>query len=75
MSVIPEAVAAKLTDESRIKDGVKIHTVAGSKVMKVFTADRIEIDFGGRVREIKAVKVGISPNAISRAVLHCDLLE
>ena len=43
--------------------------------MKVFTADRIEIDFGGRVREIKAVKVGISPNAISRAVLHCDLLE
>ncbi|MCI8475459.1 MAG: hypothetical protein HFE42_00225 [Clostridia bacterium] len=75
VSVIPEAVAAKLTDESRIKDGVKIHTVAGSKVMKVFTVDRIEIDFGGRVREIKAVKVGISPNAISRAVLHCDLLE
>ena len=45
VSIIPKEIAEKIVDESRIKDGVKIHTVAGSKIIKIFTADKIEIDF------------------------------
>ncbi|MDE7329489.1 MAG: hypothetical protein K2N30_00060, partial [Clostridia bacterium] len=58
-----------------IKEGVKIHTVAGSKIMKVFTADRIEIISNGKTEVINKVKLGVSPNKINRAVLHCGLLE
>ncbi|MDE6666765.1 MAG: sigma-E processing peptidase SpoIIGA, partial [Clostridia bacterium] len=38
VSIIPKEIAEKIVDESRIKDGVKIHTVAGSKIIKIFTA-------------------------------------
>lgn len=74
VSVIPKSAAQKLIDETGIKDGVVIHTVAGSQIMKIFTADRIEFE-GGKNNIIKKVKIGISPQNIDRAVLHCDLLE
>ena len=75
VSVIPFEAAEKLMDLSRIKDGVKIHTVAGSRTIKVFTADRMEIAEGGKTTAYTGVKIGVSPNKIHRAVLHCDLLE
>ena len=62
-------------DENRIKDGVKIHTVAGSRVIKIFTADKVEIDFGEKKNNYNGVKIGISPQKIDKAVLHPDLLE
>ena len=75
VSVIPKDLAEKLLDISGIKEGVKIHTVAGSKIMKVFTADRLEITEGEKTTAYSGVKIGVSPNKINRAVLHCDLLE
>lgn len=75
VSIIPTEAAKKIVDESRIKDGVKIHTVAGSKIIKIFTADKVEIDFGEKKNNYNGVKIGISPQKIDRAVLHPDLLE
>lgn len=75
VSVIPETTAEKLIDKKRIKESVKIHTVAGSRSMDVFTADKIEIDFGEKINTVSGVKIGVSPQRIDRAVLHCDLLE
>lgn len=43
--------------------------------MEVFTADRVEVDFGDRKKTFEKVKIGVSPNRINRAVMHCDLLE
>jgi len=75
VSVIPEEVAFAVCNVDGIKDGVKIHTVAGSKVIKVFTADRIDIDDGQKIKTFKKVLIGVSPQRINSAVLHCDLLE
>ena len=75
VSVIPFSEAEKLVDVSRIKDEVKIHTVAGSKKLKIFTADKLEITGGKKPQSICGVKIGISAAAISSAVLHPDLLE
>lgn len=75
VSVIPLAAALKIIDESRIKEEVKIHTVAGSRRLKVFTADKIEIYSGEKTETVKDVKIGISPHATGAAVLHPDLLE
>lgn len=75
VSVIPKEAAQKLLDLSGIKDGVKIHTVAGSRTIGVFTADKIEIDFGERRETLYKVKIGVSPNRTNCAILHCDLLE
>ena len=75
VSVIPESTAKKLVDLEGIIDGVKIHTVAGSKTIKVFTADRLDIDFGDRVQSFKGVKMGVSIAPINCAVLHPDILE
>ena len=75
VSVIPENVAQKLVDISRIEGGVKIHTVAGSEVLKVFTADKLEVDFGDKTNIYSGVKLGVSPQRISCAVLHPDILE
>lgn len=75
VSVIPLISAMKIIDQSRIKDEVKIHTVAGSKKIKVFTADKIEIYGGEKVSVFNGVKIGISPRATGGAVLHPDLLE
>ena len=73
--VVPEEVILKLSEKVRINEKVKIHTVAGSKIMNVFTCERMEVDFGGSVKNYKDVKIGVSPQKIDRAVLHCDLLE
>ncbi len=73
--VVPEEVVKKIAEKVRINESVKIHTVAGSKIMNVFTCDRLEIDFGEKVENYKDVKIGVSPQKIDRAVLHCDLLE
>ena len=75
VSVIPESCAKKLIDTEGITDGVKIHTVAGSKRIKVFTADRLEVDFGDRIKISKKVKIGVSIAPINCAVLHPDILE
>ena len=75
VSVIPKAAAEKLFIETRINEDVKIHTVAGSKIIRVFTADKIEIDDGEKINVVNGVKIGVSPQTITRAVLHCDLLE
>ena len=75
VSVIPQAVAEKLCDIAAVRDGVKIHTVAGSKIIKVFSADRLEIIDGEKTEIIKNVKIGVSPYAVKGAVLHGDLLE
>lgn len=73
--VVPEEVILKIAGKARINESVKIHTVAGSKIMNVFTCDRLEVDYGERVENFKDVKLGVSPQKIDRAVLHCDLLE
>lgn len=75
VSVVPQNIANKLLDVARIKTFTEIHTVAGSRKMAVFTADKIEIDDGKQIKTIKGVKLGVSPNKISRAVLHPDLAE
>ncbi len=74
VSVIPLTAALKIVDAQGIKDAVKIHTVAGSKKLKIFTADKVEIYGGEKCETIKNVKIGISPTACG-AVLHPDLME
>lgn len=75
VSVIPLAAALKIIDENGIKEEVKIHTVAGSKKIRVFTADKIEISEGEKTQTIKNVKIGISAGFSREAVLHPDLME
>lgn len=75
VSIIPEASAEKIINIESITEGIKIHTVAGSKIIKVFTADRLEIDFGDKMQTYKGVKIGVSHARISCAVLHPDILE
>lgn len=75
VSVIPKWSAEKIVDVEGITEGVKIHTVAGSKIIKVFTADRLEVDFGDKTKTYKGVKIGVSHAHISCAVLHPDILE
>ncbi len=75
VSVIPEDAAAKLVDVRGITGAVKIHTVTGSKKIKVFTADSMEIDFGGKIKTYKGVKIGVGSAHTACAVLHPDLLE
>ena len=73
--VVPKEVLIKLSEKVRINESVKIHTVAGSRIIDVFTCDRMEVDFGESVKNYKDVKIGVSPQKINMAVLHCDLLE
>ena len=75
VSVIPLTAALKIVDESLLNEEVKIHTVAGSKKIKIFTADKIEIYSGEKTETVKDVKIGISPRPVGGAVLHPDLLE
>lgn len=75
VSVIPVEAAQKIIAAARINEGVKIHTVAGSRTIRVFTADKMEIDVGEKTETVLKVKLGISPRKIRRAVLHCDLLQ
>lgn len=72
--VIPLCAAQKIIDESRIETFVKIHTVAESKKLKVFTADKLEIRKGEKVRVLKGVKIAVTPYA-DKAILHPDYME
>lgn len=75
VTVIPSSAAGRLVDISSLTRSVKVHTVAGSGRMKIFTADKLLIYNGQNVHTINCVKIGVSPRAISRAVLHPDLSE
>lgn len=75
VSIIPEQAAKKLVDVQGITGSVKIHTVTGSKKIKVFTADVLEIDFGGQTKTYKGVRIGVGPAHATCAVLHPDILE
>nr|MDE7439703.1 sigma-E processing peptidase SpoIIGA [Clostridia bacterium] len=72
--VIPLTAAQKIIDETRIETFVKIHTVAESKKLKVFTADKLEIRKGEKVRVLKGVKIAVTPYA-DKAILHPDYME
>ena len=74
VSVIPLTAALKLIDETGIKKTVKIHTVAESKKLKVFTADKLEIIRGEDKKIHTGVKIAITPLS-DRAILHPDFLE
>lgn len=75
VSVIPVQAAKRLADEGEAAEDVTVRTVAGSRTLKVFTADKIEIYTADGVHTIKCVKIGISPQPMARAVLHPDLAE
>lgn len=75
VSVIPRRSAEKIVDVERITEGVKIHTVAGSKIIKIFTADRLEVDFGDKTQTYKGVIIGVSHAHITCAILNPDILE
>lgn len=75
VSIIPERAAEKLVDVNGITCAVKIHTVTGSKKIKVFTADSVEIDFGDKIKTYKGVKIGVGSAHTACAVLHPDILE
>lgn len=72
--VIPLAKAHKIIDETRIESTIKIHTVAESKKLKVFTADKLEIRKGEKVITFKGVKMAVTPYA-DKAILHPDYME
>ena len=72
--VIPLDKAKKIIDETRIESTVKIHTVAESKKLKVFTADKLEIRKGEKVKVFKGVKIAVTPYA-DKAILHPDYME
>lgn len=75
VSIVSREVAKKIIDEGCITESVKIHTVAGSKILKVFTADKIEIYTDENLKTVKNIKIGISPTPIAATVLHPDLSE
>ncbi len=75
VTVIPPDIAKKLCNVNEIKTFVQIHTVAGSKKMPIFTADKVEINDGKKAIICYGVKLGVSPSAIERAVVHPELSE
>ena len=75
VSVIPLAAACALVDVPALREQVGVSTVAGSKRMKIFIADKMVIYNGAEAHTINCVKIGISPRHIARAVLHPDLAE
>ena len=72
--VIPLEKAKKIIDDKRIESTVKIHTVAESKKLKVFTADKLEIRKGEKLKVFKGVKIAVTANA-DKAILHPDYME
>ena len=76
VSVMPKFRASELLDISGIKTFVNVHTVAGDKKLPVFTADKIEIDYGGKVISLNGVAFCISDSIdANTVVLHPDLAE
>ena len=72
--VIPQTEAQKIIDVTRIESTIKIHTVAESKKLKVFTADKLEIRKGEQIKVFKGVKIAVTPYA-DKAILHPDYME
>ena len=72
--VIPLFEAQKIIDETRIESSIKIHTVAESKKLKIFTADKLEIRKGEKVKTFSGVKIALSAYA-DKAILHPDYME
>ncbi|MDE7087035.1 MAG: sigma-E processing peptidase SpoIIGA, partial [Clostridia bacterium] len=58
VSILPKYVAKQLVEDEGIKTFVEIHTVAGKSKIKVFTADKVEIDDGKSKRTLKNVIFG-----------------
>ena len=75
VSVISQSDAEKIVNVDGIKNFVSVHTVAGKGKLPVFTADKIEIDYGERVVTLRGVLFCVSPSAEGRAVLHPDIAE
>lgn len=75
VSVIPLSAALKLTDVGGINRQVNIHTVSGSKKLKVFSADILRIEGEQGTKEYKDVILGVSAAYITAAVLNPDILE
>ena len=75
VSVIPPDSAQKLVDVSGIKTFVTVHTVAGGKKLPVFTADKVEIDYGKKVITLRGVAFCVGSRSGGRTVLHPDLAE
>ena len=74
VTVIPLDKAKKIIDENGIESYVKIHTVAESKKLKMFTADKLEIRKGEKVKVFKGVKIAVTEYA-DKAILHPDYME
>lgn len=75
VSIVPRAIAEKLTEIAGIKTCVDIHTVAGKSLIKIFTADKLEIDDGKSVITRSNVTLGVAPHGTKKVVLHPDLSE
>ncbi len=75
VTIVPQGVAEKLTEVACIKTCVDIHTVAGKSLIKVFTADKVEIDDGKSVITRSNVMLGVAPHGGKKVVLHPDLSE
>jgi hypothetical protein len=75
VSIIPKSVAYKIIDKKSIKESVKIHTVAGSKKIDVFTCERLEIVQDNKTVVHRGVKLGIGGGDLTKIILHPDLLE
>lgn len=75
ISVVSKFLVLNSFDELCISGGVKIHTVSGSKILDVFTADRVEIELDGEKKVFKNVKMGISEKRMGEVIFHPDLLE
>lgn len=75
VSIIPEEVAKKLVDVSRIKTFVDIHTVAGKGRIAVFQAEKVVLGSAEGERELRGALLGVSPHRIKKIILHSDLSE
>jgi hypothetical protein len=74
VSVMPKSLAERLVNVESLTCFTYIHTAAGSKLIPVFTADKIEIDDGSEVIIKKNVKVGVSEE-VNKLILHPDMAE
>lgn len=75
VSFIPPSAAEKLVDCTRINDSVKIHTVAGSRAVKVFVADRLVICKDGGERTVEKAVIGVSLRDDGQFIINPDLSE
>lgn len=75
VSVISSGDANKIVNVDGIKNFVSVHTVSGKGKLPVFTADKIEIDYGERIVTLRGVLFCVSSCKDGLAVLHPDIAE